>query len=98
MLGFILDAVHFFAQLLIWVLIGRAILSWFVNPYTSNRMGNLAKIYYFLMQVTEPMIRPARKLLSRFNTGPLDLSLFVTVIFIVILERILMRILGLLLL
>jgi YggT family protein len=87
--------IDIFAQILTWVLIARAILSWFANPSfaNSNQMGFLMKLYAFLCQVTEPLVRPMRKLLSRFNTGPMDFSLFATVLLIIAIRRILVRIL-----
>jgi uncharacterized protein YggT (Ycf19 family) len=92
-MGMLISAIGFVAQVLIWALIGRAILSWFANPYTANRMSSLVKIYSILVQVTEPLIRPSRRLLARFNTGPVDLSLFVTVLFIVVIRSVVIRVL-----
>ena len=51
----------------------RAILSWFTDS------GN--KFYGFLISITEPIIIPVRKLLSKssFNRGmPIDLSFLIT--------------------
>jgi YggT family protein len=92
-LSFLIVVVNFVAQILIWVLIGRAILSWFANPYYGNRGGSLARFYSVLVQVTEPLVRPARKLLSRFNTGPMDFSLFVTILLIIVVRQVLIRVL-----
>ncbi|MDR1953923.1 MAG: YggT family protein [Clostridiales Family XIII bacterium] len=90
-----INIINVFAQLLIWVLIARAILSWFANPSfsNSNQMAFLMKLYAFLCQVTEPLVRPMRRLLSRFNTGPMDFSLFATMLLIIAIQRILIRIL-----
>ncbi|MDR2156890.1 MAG: YggT family protein [Clostridiales Family XIII bacterium] len=89
----LIDIINIFGRILIWMLAGRAILSWFMNPYTAGRMGFFSKLYPFLVQVTEPLIVPARRLLARFNTGPIDLSLFVTILFIVAIQNILIRVL-----
>jgi len=83
--------INLICQIVIWTLLARAIMSWFVNPYKMGVNHPLVKLYSFICQVTEPLLKPARKLMSRFNTGVIDLSLFVTVIFIYILQRMLIR-------
>ena len=80
--------VNFILQVLFWVLMARAILSWFANPYRMGAGHPLVRIYMFLGKLTEPLVKPARRLLSRFNTGPLDFSVFITGIFIIILQRV----------
>jgi uncharacterized protein YggT (Ycf19 family) len=80
----------------IYMLLGTAILSWFVNPYTSNPNSFLYKLYALLSQLTEPLSRMGRRITSRFNTGPIDLSLFVVMIGLMIIRTIGMRILSLL--
>jgi YggT family protein len=85
--------VRIFFQILIWSLIAVAILSWIV-PMMRGRPDNLfVRLYAFLYRVTEPLTRPAKALLSRFNTGPIDFSLMVTVLFLIVIEEVLMRIL-----
>jgi YggT family protein len=90
----LINAINVFAQILTWVLIARAILSWFAQPSfsNSNQMVFLMKLYAFLCQVTEPLVSPVRRLLSRFNTGPMDFSLFATMLLIIAIQRILVRI------
>src|SRR5690606_35831931 len=65
-----LMAVGSFLQLLFWILIIRALLSWFNNGY--NPMEQL------LQQLTEPMLAPIRKILPPL--GGLDLSVLVLII------------------
>jgi YggT family protein len=79
-----------------YALIGRAILSWVVNPYTSRPGSPLVQIYNLLGVITEPVVAPIRKLMSRFNTGPMDFSIFVAMIILIFLERIVTRILYML--
>jgi len=50
-----------------WVVIARALVSW-VNPDPRN------PIVRFLVLVTEPVLRPFRKLVPPHKTGGLDLS------------------------
>lgn len=66
-------------QLLFWVLIIRAILSWFSSG--SNPLE------YVLYELTEPLLRPIRRILPAM--GGLDLSVLVLVILIQFLMRVL---------
>ena len=62
----------------------RAIMSWFVDG--SN------KIYNFLFSMTEPIIIPIRKLLSKTSLGtglPIDLSFLLTVVLLEIIRTVL---------
>ena len=61
------------------------ILSWFVRPGTR-----LYDIYVKMAYFLEPLFVPARKLLSRFNLNiPVDLSPWLTMVFIGFIYRIL---------
>ena len=72
MASILVYAVYMFAEIISAAMIIRALLSWFVRDAYSP----LAKIYGMLIRFTEPFVAPCRKLLSRFNTGMLDFSLF----------------------
>lgn len=87
-LGFILiNAITWFCRILIYLLIGRAILSWFIrSPYVNP---TLAKIYKLCVDLTEPVVIPCRILLRRFNTGMFDFSVLLAFFLIQIVERIL---------
>ncbi|MDR0851786.1 MAG: YggT family protein [Clostridiales Family XIII bacterium] len=87
-------AIDLIAKILIWILVIRAVLSWFVNPYSRFRSNFIVKLYIFLGQVSEPIVAPFRKLLSRFNTGPIDFSLLLTMMAIMILQNVLIRVLS----
>ena len=88
-MGIIITAINFFYQILVYMILGRAVLSWFVrNPY-----DNLGKFYTLLIQLTEPMLAPCRKLLARFNLmGTIDLSPILAMIGLSIIRRILVAI------
>jgi uncharacterized protein YggT (Ycf19 family) len=89
--------VYYIFNLLCNILVGllfvRAILSWVANPYRSNPNSLLPKIYAFLIQVTEPLLKPARRLLSRFNMGAIDFSLFLTMLLIYMIKSVVGRVL-----
>ena len=88
-MGYILiRAIRWFARIIIYLLLGRAVLSWFAqNPYSS-----LGRAYRFLVNLTEPIVGPCRKLLSRWNTGALDFSVLLALILVEIVESVLVRI------
>ncbi len=71
-----------FLQLLVLVLIvlvfGRVLVSW-VDPRGSNQLS------HFLMQVTEPILAPVRRLLP--STGFIDFSATIVLIALFILLR-----------
>ena len=61
------------------------IMSWLVTP-GSRAYDIYVKMSYYL----EPLFKPAKMLLSRFNLNiPIDLSPWITMIFITIIYRIL---------
>jgi YggT family protein len=61
-----------------WVIIIRALLSW-VNPDPYN------PIVQFLTRVTEPVLRPLRKLVPTYRLG-IDLSPLIAILIIYFLE------------
>ncbi|MBR6472234.1 MAG: YggT family protein [Firmicutes bacterium] len=71
-------AIRLFVEVLTWMLILRAIFSWFArDPYSTA-----GKIYTFLIRLTEPIVMPCRQALSRLNTGMFDFSVFLAMILI----------------
>jgi YggT family protein len=56
----LIKAVQLFFQVVVYIILARIIMSWFVrNPYSN-------KIYMLLLQLTEPILAPFRKLTGRF--------------------------------
>ncbi len=76
----IASLIFFVLQLMTFALVGRAILSWF-DPALRWPISRV------LYDVTEPIVAPVRQILPR--TGFLDLSLFVTLILLQMLQRLL---------
>lgn len=84
----LIRAIHWFARILILLLCGRAILSWFArDPYSP-----LGKVYMLAIQLTEPIVAPCRRLLSRWNTGMFDFSVLLAFFLVEICENLLIRI------
>jgi uncharacterized protein YggT (Ycf19 family) len=79
-------------EILIWALIAQAILSWFVGPYRRTP-GAVMSIYRVLSSFTYPLTLPARAILAKVRTGPMDFSLFLTVLFLIAIRAIVFRIL-----
>jgi YggT family protein len=71
------------------MLLARAVLSWFVNPYRGNQRGPVHRINNLLVQLTEPIVAPCRKLLSRFNTGMFDFSVLVAMLAVMLVRNLL---------
>jgi len=94
MIFFILaQLIYWVCQVLIIILIARAILSWIVF-YGRQFNTPLGRIYNILSAITEPIVAPVRRLISRFiNTGPVDIAPLATFFIIMIISRILTAIL-----
>ena len=87
----LIRAISWFANILIFILMGRAILSWFArDPYSS-----MGKAYMAFVRLSEPMVAPCRKLLSRWTTGMFDFSVLLAFFLVEIVERVLIRIIVL---
>ena len=78
MTGFIL----LLLQLYLLVLVGRAVMSWF--PLRSG--GVAASVNSTLFTLTEPVLRPVRRVVPR--TGMIDLSFMVVFFGVIILQQI----------
>ena len=80
-------------QILIFILVARAILSWIVH-YGRQYNTPIGRIHNILSRITEPIVAPVRRLISRFiNTGPIDIAPLATFFIILIVSRILTAIL-----
>ena len=65
-----------------WIIIAAALISW-VSPDPYNPVVQL------LRRVTEPVLRPIRRLLSRYQAG-LDFSPLVAILIIQFVERVIL--------
>jgi YggT family protein len=64
--------------LYMWIIIFRAVISW-VNPDPYN------KIVIFLYRITEPVLRPVRRILPLRNVG-IDFSPIIVILVIIFLQ------------
>ncbi len=80
-------AIYWFSQILIFALIFRAILSWF----PINRNGAVGKLHILSIKLTEPIVLPCKKILSRFDTGMFDFSVLLAMFMIEVASSIVIR-------
>ncbi len=70
----------------IWLLIAQAVLSWLLAFGVVNRYNRaVAVIGDFLYRVTEPALRPIRRVLPNF--GGVDISPVILILLLMFLER-----------
>ena len=65
-----------------WIIIAAALITW-VSPDPYNPIAR------FLSQVTEPVLRPIRRLIPTYKTG-IDLSPLIAIILIQFIERVIL--------
>ena len=85
----LISAIKGFSQVIMYLLIARAICSWFVR----GRSGTGYKIYSTLTMLTEPIVAPCRKITQRFPTGMFDFSVILAMFLVMIVRDVLIRLL-----
>lgn len=82
----ILDVVMLVLNLYTWLIIASAVLSWLVTFNVVNMSNDVVRaIYGFLYQITEPVLRPIRRVLP--NLGGVDISPVILLLIIFFIER-----------
>ncbi|MBN1623132.1 MAG: YggT family protein [Clostridia bacterium] len=78
--------IYYFLEVISYMLIARMLLSWFPQIRAS-------RFYEILVQLTEPLLSPVRKLLSRTRmaTMPFDISVIVVYLIIMILQMVIVQ-------
>jgi YggT family protein len=71
-----------FFTVLTFIVVGRALLSWF-DPGMRTSIGQI------LVQITEPMLAPIRRLMP--STGVIDLSPIILIVGLQVVSRILVQ-------
>jgi len=88
MLLSLFTVVDFLLQVVMWIIIVQAILSWLVAFNVINTHNDFVRsLYYALDRMTAPLYRPIRRILPDF--GGLDFSPMVVLLIIVLLRRLL---------
>ena len=83
----VLDIVLIVLDLYVWLLIASAVLSWLIAFNVVNTRNQfVASVAEFLYKITEPVLRPIRRMLPNFSG--LDLSPLVLFVIIFFIERV----------
>jgi YggT family protein len=73
-------------EFFVWLLIAQAIMSWLLAFNVVNYRNQAVRmIWEFLSRITEPLLRPIRRILPSF--GGIDLSPLVLILVIIFLQR-----------
>ncbi len=80
----VLDVIFTILTVIQWLVIIAAVVSW-VNPDPRN------PIVQFLYRMTEPLLRPFRKLLPSGRTGGIDFSPLLVILLIIFIKTFLSR-------
>lgn len=82
----VVNVVLIILNLFVWVLIIQAVLSWLIAFNVVNMRNQFVDtIYRFTYQLTEPFLRPIRRIVPQFNG--LDLSFLVLWLIIIFLQN-----------
>ena len=89
----LIQAVNIFFQIVIYMILARAIGSWFIRPGDK-----LYAIYVKLCQITDPILAPFQKFTVRISrTSALDLSSLFALVTLWILNGLIVKLLAMLL-
>lgn len=82
----ILDILQILLNVLWWIIIVQAILSWLIAFNVINTYNDVVRsIWNALQVITEPLYRPIRRILPDF--GALDLSPLVVIVILLIIQQ-----------
>lgn len=85
----ILDIILIALNLYTWAVIGSAVLSWLIAFNVINMRNDVVRsLASALYQLTEPAMRPIRRMLP--NLGSLDISPIILLLLIMLIERVIM--------
>lgn len=84
----LIDFVIYVLQIIIWIVVAQAILSWLVAFNVVNTHNQFVRtVLTTLDRLIEPMLRPIRRYMP--DLGGIDLSPMVLILGIILLQRIL---------
>ncbi|HTU13206.1 MAG TPA: YggT family protein [Allosphingosinicella sp.] len=89
MINALFDIAHILLQVLMWIIIIQAILSWLVVFNVVNTRNDFVRAFFnALERITAPLYRPLRRILPDF--GGIDFSPIVVLLIIIVLDRLLL--------
>ncbi|GAB1476677.1 hypothetical protein MASR2M70_15130 [Bacillota bacterium] len=86
---FLIQVTNLFFQVIIYLILGRAIMSWFIRP--GDR---LFQLYMAVVRITDPILLPFRNLSGRLmrNSG-VDFSPMLAILVLYFLQRVIIGLL-----
>ena len=86
----VLDVVMLALNLYVWILIASAVLSWLIAFNVVNTRNQfVSSVWDFLYRITEPALRPIRKMLP--NLGGIDISPIILLLGIFFIQSVITR-------
>ncbi len=86
----VLDVIDVALQLYVWIIIASAIISWLIAFNVVNSSNDVVRmIWDFLYRVTEPALRPIRRVMP--NLGGIDLSPIILLLIIFFVQSVIAR-------
>jgi YggT family protein len=86
----LLDVILLALQLYVWLLIAAAVLSWLIAFNVVNTRNQVvAVVGEFLYRITEPALRPIRRIMP--NLGGIDISPVILILVIFFIESVIVR-------
>ena len=82
----LVEIVDVVLKLIMYVIVARVVLSWIIRPSPYARPN---PVVHFLNAVTDPLLRPLRRILPRL--GPLDLSPMVAILILMLIRLFMAR-------
>jgi YggT family protein len=86
----VLDVILIALQLYIYLLIAAAVLSWLIAFNVVNTRNQfVAMVSDFLYRITEPALRPLRRMIP--SLGGIDISPVILILLIILIENVIIR-------
>ena len=86
----VIDVILIALQLYIWLLIAAAVLSWLIAFNVLNARNQfVAMVWDFLVRVTEPALRPIRRMMP--NLGGIDISPVILILILIFIRVVVIR-------
>lgn len=76
--------IHIALLVCIWIIVGRVIFSWI-------RIPSLYQVAVILYRLTEPVLKPVRKLVPPYKMGGLDISPMIVILFLWFIDMFVVR-------
>jgi YggT family protein len=90
-LGPLIEVLNYAIEIYIYLIVAMAILSWLVSFQVLNTRNPIVnRIGEFLYRITEPALRPIRRIVPSF--GGIDISPVILILALILLQRVLVRV------